>query len=381
MRALTGAGRVVTVVTLLLIASGWVANYPELVALGLAGAFTLAAAAVWMLRRPDLVIERSIRPTRVEQYTPAYGALELTNVGRRRSPPVLAVEHAGSQAITVPLPSLGRGATYTTGYALDTSRRGIHAVGPLTVGHSDPLRLLYAGRDYASTSRLWVHPRVHAIAPVPMGRSRDMEGPTSSSAPQGGIAFHSLREYEPGDDLRLIHWPSTARSGTLMVRHNVVPNLSRVTVILDTSSAPYADDAFEDAVRVAASLCVTTLEHGFPLELRSTSGTELALPERPGAGEAAVLDMLTAAEASDDDDGLAALTTMVVLDRETSLVVVTGQPSPEQLSAVSRVRDRYSAIRVVTIGDPEQTPRSDVPAINARTSEDFAATWNRMVQR
>jgi hypothetical protein len=117
------------------------------------------------------------------------------------------------------------------------------------------------------------------------------------------------------------------------------------------------------------------------LELRSTSGTELALPERPGAGEAAVLDMLTAVEATDDDDGLSALTTMVVQDRETSLVVVTGQPRHEQLSVVSRLRGRYSAIRVITIGDPEHAARLDVPAINARTSEDFAATWNRMVQR
>lgn len=381
MRALTGTGRGVTVVTLLLIVSGWLADYPELVAFGLAGAFALAAAGVWMLRRPDLVVERSIRPVRVEEGTPAYGALDMTNVGRRRSPPVLAVEHVAAHTITVPLPSLGRGASYTTGYALDTSRRGIHAVGPLTVGHSDPLRLLYAGRDYASNSRLWVHPRVHTVAPVPMGRSRDMEGPTSSSAPRGGIAFHSLREYEPGDDLRLIHWASTARAGTLMVRHNVVPNLSRVMVVLDTSRAPYAGDVFEDAVRTAASLCVATLEHGFPLEMRSTSGTELTLPERPGAGEAAVLDMLTAVECGDDDDGLAALTGMVVQDRETSLVVVTGRPSHEQLGAVSRIRARYSTIHVITLGPDDGTTRSSVRTISARTSEEFASVWNRMVQR
>lgn len=383
-RVITRTGVIVGVCTAVLLPAGILADYPELVMLGLAGVAALLVAGLWMLARPQLTAVREIRPHRVSEGTPANGALTVRNTGPRRSPPLVVTETIAAQRVNVPLPSLAAGSGYETTYPLPTGRRGRYLIPALTIGHSDPLRLLRIGRTCAGGSVLYVHPRVHHIAPVPIGGPRDAEGPSSGRSPQGGIAFHSLREYEPGDDWRLIDWKSTARTGSLIVRHNVIPDEPRHLVVLDTSSAPYEDTAFEDAVRVAASLCVAASETGFPLDLRLTR--DLGQEAAPWSHDAmTALDLLSSVDCTAEDRGLGSLTELIddvlSVSDGAALAVVTGRATPELLDLLTALRPRFLTVTLVQIGDGTDATPQGVIGVNAPTSERFAALWNQLVPR
>ncbi len=91
------------------------------------------------------------------------------------------------------------------------------------------------------------------------------------------------RGYRYGDDLRRVHWRSTARYGELMVRREEQPQRARCTVLLDTRAIAYEgvgpDSAFEWSVSGAASVLVHMLEQGFSVRLLTDTGSVV-----PGEG-------------------------------------------------------------------------------------------------
>lgn len=378
----TKAGVAVAVGAILLLVLGWLADYPEFVALAIAGLAALVIAALWMLLRPDLTAVREILPDRVTAGERAIGTITLTNEARRRSPPIMATEAVSGRELQVPVPSLAPGEQHRATFQLPTQRRGIYQIGPLTIGHTDPLRLMRVGRAYTTYSTLYVHPELLTVLPVPTGQTRDMDGPTSAFSQQGGVAFHSLREYVPGDDWRLIHWKSTARSGQLMVKHNVVPNEPRLMLVLDTSVQPYTPESFEDAVSAAASLSMAAIRGGFPLELRTTGGEAVAT-ERGGEGVLAALDLLASAERDPNDPGLTALPGMVTLEEGVALGVITGQPDPALLGVLPQVRRHFLMASLIQFTSGQSAPPAalgGIVTLSAANRQEFATAWNDLVR-
>jgi uncharacterized protein (DUF58 family) len=373
----TGAAMVCAAVTL--VALGVWADYPELVTLGLAAAATLVLAALWLVATPRLIVEREVRPHRVFEGNAAQGALTVTHVGRRRSPPLIVTETFGGQRTTVPVPALAAGDRCTVAYPLPVTKRGRYLIPPVELGHSDPLRLLHRGHAHGGELVVHVYPRVHSLAMISASGPQDAEGPTISTAPPGGVAFHSLREYAPGDDWRHIHWGATARTGTVMARHVVVPDEPRQLVVLDTSAAPYSGHLFEDAVRVAASFCVAAETAALPFRLRTTGALE-----RESTRTA--LEFLSTVDSNTADLGLAALAGQlrdVVSDTQgIALTVVTGRVEAATAQLLMLLRPRFLSVSLAQLTTAEAVTRPrGVLAVAAPSSDQFAVGWNRLVLR
>ncbi|BEP13953.1 DUF58 domain-containing protein [Acidothermaceae bacterium B102] len=382
---LTRSGWATLVSAVLILAGGALAHYPELIAVGLTGLFALVVAALWMLARPQIEISREIHPARVEQGDECLGVLRIVNRARRRSPPLVAHERVGTRTVLIQVPSLPPGGDHTIAYALPTDRRGVYPIGPLTIGHADPLRLMRVARSFSSRTYLWVHPSVRPLPPLPFGRSRDLEGPTSDSAPMGGVAFHSLREYVPGDDRRLIHWRSSARTGQLLVRHHVNPNEPRLLVLLDTSPDAYTGDGFEEAVSVAASVTHAAWLNHQPVELRTTAG-QITLAEPRGAAFRDVLDALAAVKLSLPEVRDVGLRELLKVSRHqdgVTLAVVTGRAAAEQLWVVRQVAAAFQGITLIRVTDIASAPVTVPGAVTltVRESSELARVWPTSVRR
>lgn len=379
---LTSHGRSFLALAVALVVLGLVTGYTELAVVGAACALVGAVAFLWLLFRPQLQAERDLRPNRVVEGSPAQAVLTVTNRSRRRSPQMVVLEHFGDSVVPVTVPSLAKGASHTRPYALPTDRRGVFQVGPMTVSRSDPFQVVQAGQAQRSTETLWVHPITHDVAPFPNGRNRDLEGPTSGEAPQGGIAFHTLRPYVVGDDLRLIHWKSSARTGDLMVRHNVDTFQPRSLILFDVNAVVHSDEGFEHAVRVVASLLTASIRNKFPVRLRTTAG--LVLGSETGDRLDRVLDSLAALQPVPDAT-LASLSRQVAGERGGfSLAVVTGQATAKDLSAIGPLRGRFQNITIARLGVGGRSSVYELPGavlINAGTSTEFAQAWNRRIRR
>ncbi|MEM7142023.1 MAG: DUF58 domain-containing protein [Actinomycetota bacterium] len=379
---MTSAGRGTLIAGLLVGAIGLGVGYPTLTAMGATLVLAVLVALILVGRPPDLTSTRVVRPDRVTAGEPALSELRITNNGRRTTGASQGLERFGDQRLAIDIPSLEPVETATVSHELETAQRGIFEVGPLTVRRGDPIGLARRGDLNSDLTRLIVHPIVHEVSPFPAGMRRDMEGLPSGERAEGGITFSNLREYVPGDDLRLVHWRSSARVGELMVRHNVDVHRPRTTVILDTSRGLYDEESFEDAVRAAASVIVSAMTRRFPFTLRTTDGN--VIDDR--SSRLAVMDFLAAIEPHDDetmDLGVAA----VAASQDPvglSCAAITGRAGVDALRTLGPVRNRFDQLTMIRMGSgttAEVYELAGAILINARTSTDFAGAWNRRMRR
>jgi uncharacterized protein (DUF58 family) len=253
--------------SVVLLAGGLWLRYPVLVGLGAAGLGAVLFALAYLSIRPGLDVQRTVSPDRVVAGTAALGRLAVRNTGRIAAVRFEVLESVDGRPLTVPVPGLSPGESRAVEYGIPAPRRGRVLLGPLALRRTDPLGLARRAVPLAGRALLWVHPRTHRTAPLPVGVTLDFEGRLTDAAPRGSTAFATLREYAPGDDPRHIHWRSTARLGTLLVREHVDTTEPAVAIVLDTRASVLDGAAFEVAVEVCASVAAAARRVGHGVAL------------------------------------------------------------------------------------------------------------------
>jgi uncharacterized protein (DUF58 family) len=376
---LTRAGQGLLLSSLAVYAAGVALGYPELLTVAGGGLLLLAFAVTAVVIRPRLSVERRFHPPRVTVGEPVLGQLEVHNRSRWPALPLVAVDRLRDQPIELGVGVTAPGGSRVVRYPITTARRGRYQVGPITVERRDPLGLLRRGQDHGCTGALWVHPRVHAVSPLPVGVLLDYEGAVTVAAPKGAVTFSSLREYVPGDDPRHMHWKASARTGTLMVKEHVDTSQPRTTVLLDTRAARWTGAAFEHGVELVASIVAGAKRAGRPVELH-LAGEDLAAVERAGA--TGPLDRLAAIEPQPEDDPATLLTLAELAEAGGALVCVTGRVEEAAVARLTAQRRRFAPLVLVRLADGEPLAtswRAGMGVIRAGSAEDAAGAWNRLI--
>jgi uncharacterized protein (DUF58 family) len=306
-----------------------------------AGAFVALLPVLALLlaarTRRTVRVERELRPPRLPVGSAVsvvlhlhgrrlLGALRLTDT----APDAAGPHPDAPPRFTVHRLSSRGGATLT--YPLHPVLRGVHRVGPLTGTMSDPLGLAEFERELAPAGRLVVLPRVVPLRGLPPAIGAGEGTPGAALAHQGqGASDVLIRPYRVGDEIRRVHWRSTARYDELMVRLEERPWRGGMTVLLDRRDAAHrgrgADSSLEFAVSLAASVCVHLLARGEPLSLLTEDGVELTGPGT--GGQEPLLDALAALRPSARTD-LAG----PELSSGTDALAILGALAPGQVEAL-----------------------------------------------
>ncbi|WP_231916245.1 DUF58 domain-containing protein [Microbacterium karelineae] len=234
---------------------------------------TIGVCLLFLIGRTAYDVTLDLTRTRVVVGERAVGAFTVANPGERALLPSRVVLPVGSARGTFSVGRLAPGEQNEELFAIPTTRRTILSVGPVSIVRGDPLGLFERNTSRDEPVDLFVHPKTVGFAGESLGFVRDLEGMVSRDLTRDDIAFHALSEYQPGDDLRHVHWRSTARTGTLMVRTYEQTRRSHFVIGLSTNRAEYGDeDEFELGVSIAGSLGLRAL--------RDASHVDVMIPQR-----------------------------------------------------------------------------------------------------
>lgn len=380
--ALTVRGRWISAVAVALTAAGATWSYPLVAALGLTLGVLVTAELFAVLAAHDLSVRRSVSPLVVVRQGPCEGHLTLTGRRRRGLMRAEIAEQVDGELVPIDLPARRTGDGVVS-YPIPTRRRGVLQVGPVRVRRSSLAGMAERVSEVGEVVSVRVLPRIVALSSMATGHRRALMG-GDDSAELGGTDLVGLHVYTMGDDLRRLHWATSARTGTLMVREDADPAEPHVCVVLDDRAASYGvrGDDFEEAVELAAALCRVAVERGHPVRFRSLSGRdEIVVPgsaSRLPRREARDIDWLLAEIDTVDTDTIGDLGRS---DLDV-LVAVSGQAGDvRRLARHLQGADET----VVCLVDPQPVVAAGreggMLVLRGRTSSDLAQLWDAAVAR
>jgi uncharacterized protein (DUF58 family) len=173
----------------------------------------------------------------------------------------------------------------------ECKRRGVYTLGPTSLASGDPFGIYSVDKFYPAYSTMVVMP---PVLPLPMIEvapgGRAGEGIPRADAPERTVDAASVRDYQPGDSLRWIHWRTSARKGSLYVRLFDGAPVGDWWIFLDLDSSCQAgreeNSTLEHAVVLAASLASRAMTEGRNFGLVAQARDSLYwMPPREGTNQ------------------------------------------------------------------------------------------------
>lgn len=256
--------------------------------------------------------------------------------------------------------------------------RGRYRLGPAQVVASDPWGIFEVRRSLGEEQAVLVYPRPVELPGFFLRRPHGIESdlPAARRPLEGGLDFHGVREYQPGDDLRRVHWKATAHTGRLFIREFEKNWPVWATVVLDLHRkwqfGQAADSTVECGVGVAASVCRRLLQQGY--RLRFLACDAALMDQRAEAGEAdlfPILEFLAIAAGRGTVPVERLLTSHLLPFPATScLILITASTAPELAEMLASLGRR--GLRVVVIA---LAPHSFLPALAGDAGTGLAGRW------
>ena len=220
-------------------------------------------------------------------------------------------------------------------YTLVPEVRGRYSLGPLTVDVSDPFALTKLRIGFDQRDDLVVTPEIERLESGPASPFGGASGLSlARHLFRTGEEFYTMRQYQEGDDLRRIHWPSVARSNQLMIRQDESTRRSTAVIFLDTREPAVGSShapSFEKCVSAAASVGALLARYGFSIRLATSNMPPTMVTEDQMLEALAGVGHVTSRAFS---AGLTRLRSVAAGD--TTLVVVTAPPQPTELTSLVR---------------------------------------------
>ncbi|NHD17135.1 MULTISPECIES: DUF58 domain-containing protein [unclassified Actinopolyspora] len=316
-----------------------------------AAALPLLTLSISALARTGLRADRELVPRRTAVHTSATVRLRLSSTGRVPPSGLILVDE-------VP-PLLGGTARYGLGgsvgrsgkvveYTVRPELRGVHQLGPLRCRTRDPFGLSVFEKEIVGSDHLVAVPEVFPLSGLPAAGGGHGGEDSGRMRAGPGSDDGTIREYRHGDDIRRVHWKSTAHRDELMVRVEEGPRHGGVTVLLDHRASAHrgtgANSSLEWAVSAAASICLHLRRRGQRVRLVSTSGRRVAASGSPGSD---------ADEEQDDESVLEALAALQPSARreippggasesDRDLIAVLGRTTPAGAGKLASARSTGS---------------------------------------
>lgn len=396
MKALSGLttrGRCLLAAGIAAAICAWVLNERDLLRVAVfVIALPLLVVVFLSLSRVRIGAARQLLPDRVAAGTESTVQLELWRTGHLPAGEVLLEDGVGYGLGARPrfvVERLPHDRRVPLRYPLRPAMRGIQQIGPLRATITDPFGICEFERELIGNSRLVVVPKTVPLWNMPVGAGVGAGDEGSIRRGTGlGDPDAIIRPYRQGDDLRMVHWPSTARRDEIMVRLEQKPRHGGTTVLLDHRSSAHHGSgpgaSIEWAISFAASVCLHLRRAGHGVRLVSEHAKVLAeIPSDSGPSyDNLALDALAALQPAHQRD--------ITMGHDPAvgqeLIAVLGSVSTEAVHELSQYRPRSTRSLAVLLDtalwDSEvSAPERRTNAVEGTASLLRAAGWGVVIAR